>query len=137
MIKMIKLESKIGKINNTEENTYNFLSDFNNFKELIPEDKIRDWESTEDSCSFAVEGIGGASMQIIEKQPYGLIKVLSNVNNNIDFNFWIQLKQAGENNTRIKLTIKADINPMMQMLVKRPLQTFLDSLIEQLEKLEF
>lgn len=134
---MIKLESKIGKIINTEENTYNFLSDFNNFKELIPEDKIKNWESTEDSCSFTVEGVGGVSMQIVEKQPNGMIKVLSNVNNNIDFNFWIQLKQAGENDTRIKLTIKADINPMMQMIVKKPLQTFLDNLVEQLEKLEF
>jgi hypothetical protein len=83
---MIKLESKIGKINKSEEKTYNFLSDFNNLKELIPEDKIRNWESTEDSCRFTVEGIGGASMQ---------------------------------------------------MVVKKPLQTFLDSLIEQLEKMKF
>ena len=134
---MIKLESRIGKINNSEENVYNFLSDFNNFKELIPGDKIKDWESSSDTCRFTIESIGEARMQIVEKQPYKLIKVSSQVNNNIDFNFWIQIKQAGDNDTRIKLTIKADVNPMLQMVAKKPLQTFLDSLIDQIEKLPF
>ena len=134
---MIKLESRIGKIDNNEENVYNFLSDFNNFKELIPGDKIKNWESSSDSCRFTIESIGEARMQIVEKQPNKLIKVSSQVNNNIDFNFWIQLKQVGDNDTRIKLTIKADVNPMLQMVAKKPLQTFLDSLIDQIEKLPF
>ena len=134
---MIKLESKIGKIHNTGENTYNFLSNFNNFNKLIPEDKIKNWESSENSCSFTADGIGEARMQIIEKEPFRLIKVSSEVNNKIDFNFWIQIKQVHENDTRIKLTIKADINPMLQMIAKKPLQNFLDSIIEQLEKFNF
>jgi carbon monoxide dehydrogenase subunit G len=134
---MIKLESRIGKIHNTEEKIYNFLSDFNNFKDLIPEDKIKNWESSADSCRFTIDSIGEAGMQIVEKQPYGLIKVASKVNNKIEFNFWIQLKQTGEKDTRIKLTIKADVNPMLRMIVKKPLQTFLDSIIDRLEKLKF
>jgi hypothetical protein len=36
--------------------------------------------------------------------------------------------------TRIKLTIQADINPMVQMMAKKPLQNFLDLLVDQLEK---
>ncbi len=134
---MIKLESRIGKIHNTVEKIYNFLSDFNNFKDLIPEDKIKNWESSADSCRFTIDSIGEAGMQIVEKQPYGLIKVASKVNNKIEFNFWIQLKQTGEKDTRIKLTIKADVNPMLRMIVKKPLQTFLDSIIDRLEKLKF
>ncbi len=134
---MIKLESKIGQIHNTEKNAYNFLSDFNNFSRLIPEDKIKNWESTKDSCRFTIDGIGEARMQIVEKEPFGIIKISSEVNNKIDFSFWIQLKQVHENDTRIKLTIKADINPMLQMIAKKPLQNFLDSVIGQLEKFDF
>lgn len=134
---MLKLESRIGKINNNEEKVYNFLSDFNNFNGLIPEDKIKSWESSENSCSFVLDGIGNANMQIVEKEPFKLIKIFSQVSNQLDFDFWIQLKQAGENDIRVKLTLKADINPMIQMIAKKPLQAFLDGIIEELEKLNF
>ena len=134
---MLELESKIGKIKSTEENVYNFLSDFNNFQELIPEDKIRNWESTDNSCHFTLDGIGDTGMRIIEKEPFKLIKITGEENSKIDFNFWIQLKQIEENATRIKLTIKANINTMIQMIAKKPLQTFLDSLVDQLEIFNF
>ncbi len=134
---MIKLESKIGKINSSEENIYNFLSNFNNFQKLFPRDKIRNWESSEDSCHFILDGIGETGMKMIEREPFKLIKITGEENNKLDFNFWIQLKKVEENDTRIKLTIEANINPMLQMIAKKPLQNFLDTLIEQMEQFNF
>ena len=134
---MIKLESKIGKINGSEEEAYNFLSRFDNFQKFIPEDKIQNWEATEDSCHFSIEGIGDTGMKIIEKEPFKLIKITGEELANIEFTFWIQLKQIAENDTRIKLTIQAHINPMFQIVVKKPLQNFLNTLVEHIEKINF
>jgi len=134
---MIKLESKIGKINGSEEEAYNFLSRFDNFQKFIPEDKIQNWEATEDSCHFSIEGIGDTGMKIIEKEPFKLIKITGEESGEIEFNFWIQLKQIAENDTRIKLTIQAHINPMFQIVVKKPLQNFLNTLVEHIEKINF
>ena len=72
---MSKIESKIGKINQSDEKIYNFISDFNNFKSIIPNDKVTDWESTPDSCTFKVEGIGKAKMKINESEPFKLVKI--------------------------------------------------------------
>jgi carbon monoxide dehydrogenase subunit G len=134
---MIKLESKIGKINSSDEEAYNFLSSFNNFQKFIPEDKIQNWESSENSCRFTIEGIGEIGMKIIEKEPFKLIKISGDESGKIDFYFWIQLKQITENDTRIKLTIQANINQMFQIMVKKPLQNFLDTLLEHIEKINF
>ena len=134
---MIKIESKTGIIKSSDETAYNFLSRFNNFQKFIPEDKIQNWEASEDSCHFTIEGIGETGMKIIEKEPFKLIKIAGEDSSKIDFNFWIQLKQVAENDTRIKLTIQAHINPMFQVVVKKPLQNFLDTLVEHLEKLDF
>ena len=134
---MIKIESKIGKVKSSDETAYNFLSRFDNFQMFIPEDKIQNWEASEDSCHFTIEGIGETGMKIIEKEPFKLIKIAGEDSSKIDFNFWIQLKQVAENDTRIKLTIQAHINPMFQVVVKKPLQNFLDTLVEHLEKLDF
>ncbi|UCH15322.1 MAG: polyketide cyclase [Bacteroidales bacterium] len=134
---MIKIESKIGEIKSSDETVYNFLSRFDNFQKFIPEDKIQNWEASEDRCHFTIEGIGETGMKIIEKEPFKLVKITGEDSSKIDFNFWIQLKQVAENDTRIKLTIKANINPLFQGVVKKPLQNFVDTLVEHLEKLDF
>lgn len=133
----MKLESKIGKVSYTDEKVYNFLTDFNNFKNLIPEDKVSDWQSDENSCSFSVNPIGKTGIKIIEKEPYKLIKLSSLEDDKFHFTFWVQIKMLEEQDSRIKLTLEANLNPMMQMMAKKPLQEFLDKLIDQLDKYNF
>ena len=125
-----KIESRVGTIAATEERIYNFISNFNNFKQFIPGDKIKDFESTEDSCKFSVPNMGKLGLRIIEKTPYNTIKVSGDWMANQQFNLWVQLKQAAENDTKFKITIKAELNPMLKMMVSKPLQNFVDKLVE-------
>lgn len=133
----MRLESKIGKIESTDERIYNFLTDFNNFRELIPSDKLQNWQADESSCRFTINPIGETGVKIIEKQPFKLIKLTGIEESKFDFKLWVQLKQLQEKDTRIKLTLEADLNPMFQMMAKKPLQEFLDKLVEQLSKYSF
>ena len=132
-----KIESRVGKINSSSEKVYNFISNFNNFKNLVPPDKVKNWQSTEDHCHFTVDMIGETGLRIIEKEPYTLVKITGEEGGKFDFFFWIQLKEEATNDTRIKLTIKADLNPMVKMMASKPLQKFVDTLIDQLEKMPF
>ena len=133
----LKVESKIGMMNVPEEKIYKFLSDFQNFSMLVPADKIKNWQATEDTCHFSVDGFGEAGLRIIEKQPNSLIKIAGEESSKFDFTFWIQLKENISGQTHIKLTIKADVNPMIKMMVSKPLQNFVDSLVDQLCKMSF
>jgi carbon monoxide dehydrogenase subunit G len=130
----MKLESKAGHIPFQDERIYNFLSNFNNFKHLIPPDKVQDWQSDESSCSFSIAPIGRTGIKIIEKVPFTLIKLSNLDESNFRFTFWIQLKPINERETGIKLTLVAEINKMLDMIAQRPLQEFLDKLVEKLEK---
>jgi carbon monoxide dehydrogenase subunit G len=132
-----KIESRVGKLNGPAERVYGFLSSFNNFGRMLPADKVKNWQSTEDHCHFTVDGVGDAGMRIIEKEPYSLIKITGEEGSKVDFFFWIQLKEAGGTDTNIKLTIKADLNPIMKMMATKPLQKFVDTLVDQLEKMQF
>jgi len=134
---MSKIESKIGNIRQLDEKIYNFLSDFNNFQKLIPADKVKNWTSTSDSCSFTLDGIGDAGMRIIEKTPNSLIKITSEGKTPISFLLWLQLKRIDENNTAIKIVIEPQVNQMIMMMVKEPLQGFVDMLIDQVENMTF
>lgn len=133
---MVHVESKIGKVHYSDEQIFGFLADFNNFNHLIPEDKIKDWQATEETCSFTLEGIGHAGLRMVEKEPHKLIKIESE-KAPIQLTLWIQLKAVEEADTRVKMTVKADVNAMMAPMLKKPLQQFVDSLVDQAEKLTF
>jgi carbon monoxide dehydrogenase subunit G len=130
---MLKVESKIGNINDSDEHIYNFLADFNHFSSLIPRDRVKNWKANNDSCRFTLDGLGDIGMKIVERKPCTLIKVTGDESSKFGFFFWIQFKKMSDTDTRIKLTIHADINPMVQMMAKKPLQKFLDLLVDQLE----
>ena len=63
---MTRLESDKVTVNKAAQEVYNFLSDFNNFGHLMPE-QIADWKSTADECSFTIKGMASLGMKIIEK----------------------------------------------------------------------
>jgi carbon monoxide dehydrogenase subunit G len=131
-----KIESKIGSIKTSESSLFNFLSNFNNFRHLIPPDKVKNFQSSTDTCTFEIDQIGRTGLKILEKQPFNLIKIVG-LDSKIDFHLWIQLKQVTELDTRIKLTMKLDLNPMMKMMAVKPLTNFLNSLVDQLSLIRF
>ncbi|UCG28016.1 MAG: SRPBCC family protein [Bacteroidales bacterium] len=134
---MTKVESRIGKIEAQDETIYKFLSDFNNFRDLVPMDKISNWESSEDHCSFSINGIGDVGLNIVEKEPFSTIKYGGDSLANVSFNLWIQLKRVDDTDTRVKITLKADLNTMLSMIAKKPLQDFVNILVDKLEEYQF
>jgi len=130
----LKIESKIGKLNRGSEEVYQFLSDFNNFTAIIPTDKVQNWQASTDKCSFSVENAGEIGLEIIEREPFNLVKIKADDKVPYKFFFWIQLKEIEQKDTRIKLTIKAKLNPIVKSAAKGPLQTFVDTLVDQLTK---
>jgi len=133
----MKLESKIGKVQEKDEKIYLFLTDFDNFKSLIPADKVTDWQSDKDSCRFKIDPVGETGFKIIGKEEYKMIKLTSLDQTQYSFNFWVQLKMINDLETAIKLTMDVNLNPMMQMMAKKPIKQFLDTLVDQLCKIKY
>lgn len=129
----MKIESRIGKIQASDEKVFHLISDFSNLGSYVPADKVEDFQSTTDTCSFTVEKIGKFGMRIIERDPNKLVKVANDENVPFQFNLWIQLKKMDESDTRVKVTLKADLNPVLKMMAKKPLTQFVDTLVDRLE----
>lgn len=134
---MSKIESKTGVIKQPAEKIFNYISNFDNFRSLLPEEKVKDFESSGDSCRFTIEGIGQAGLKIIEKEPYKLIKISSDEQTSFDFLLWIQIKEVEPGDSRLRITTDVQLNPIMAAMVKKPLKNFVDTLVEQAEKLSF
>jgi len=129
---MTEFESKIVTIQKPAEIVYKVLSDFRQFTPLIPKDKIEGWEAEEDRCKFNVKGIGELGLKIIEKEPYNTIKLTGDGKVPFEFFFWVQLKEIAPNDTKMKLTLKADLNMMLKMMLSKQFEEGINSMAEQI-----
>ena len=135
-----KYESKICSIPNTAANVYRVLGNLQNLervRNLIPEDKVKELEIAPDSIRMKVDGLGQKiTIRIVDRIENDTIK-LAVEDIPMAVNVWIQLKQVTELDTRIRLTIKADIPFMFKMMLDSKLQTGLDQAAEMLTQFPY
>jgi hypothetical protein len=137
-IEDMKIESKIGKSGHSDESIYKFVSNFHNFKDLLPAGKVSGWEASEEKCSFQVDPLGRTGLIIVNKEPYSLVKMSSDPEfSSYQFTIWIQFKKVAPEDTRIKITIEPHVNKMLMPMVKVPLKKLADGLIDKMEDFDF
>jgi len=132
---MTKLESEKVEVNYSKEVLFNFLSNFNNFQKLMPE-QVTNWKSTKDECSFTISGMASIGMKITEKIPHSEIKITSNGKVPFNFNLNVFINDAGENKSIGQLVFTADMNPMIRMMVEKPLGNFFNLLAKKMKDLQ-
>lgn len=133
----MKIESKKAIVNTSAEKAFSFISDFNNFQNLLPKDKISDYTSTTDSCSFNINGMATISMRIKNKIPNNKLEVVSDGKNPFNFSLTILLEEKTENSCEAMIIFDADVNPFVKMMVETPLTNFFNMLSEKLPQMKF
>lgn len=135
-----KYESKIVSSSSSAEQIYRVLSNLKNIervKDLIPKDKIQEMEIGEDQIRIKVDGLGQKlTIAIVDRIENDTIKFgMEGIP--MDANFWVQLKEVAFGDTRIKLTIKADIPMMFKMMIGNKLQQGLDQAADMLAQFPY
>ncbi len=127
-----KYTSKQQQILKPAVRIYPFISRFDLLTPAL-QDKVEEWSATEDTCSFKVKGFNVA-LRIVERVENKHIKIAADDQNGvpIDFSFWIQLQEAAENDTRIRMVLHAELNTMMRMMIGSKIEGGLDKAVEGL-----
>ena len=137
---MAEFTSDIKTIPYSDADVFTVLSDMSYLeqaKDRIPQnDKIKDFSFDADSCTINVDPIGNVRFVIIEREPNSTIKFEAE-KLPVALNMWIQLKASGEKETKMKITIKAELNPFIKPMVSKPLQNGLDKVAEMLATMPY
>ncbi len=144
-----KYVSDVKIVNNNQEIIYNYLSNFENLSkyvnegllekmtEQIPQIKISNFESDADSCRFQIAGMGLAEIRIIEREPLKTIKITSTGSLPVSVVFWIQLLPVAEYETKLRLTLDADMSMMIKMMVGKKLEDGINKMADVLAALPY
>ena len=135
-----KYESKISSAPCSAQQIYRVLSDMRSLervRDLIPQDKIQEMDIEPDRVRLKVDGLAQKiTIAIVDRIENDTVKFgLEGIP--MDGNFWIQLKEVSPTDTRIKLTVKADIPFMFKFMVEKKLQTGLDQAADMLAQFPY
>ena len=99
--------------------------------------QLEDFEATEDRCSFKISPVGNVGIEIIEREPFGTIKFQGEKSVPFPVTFWVQLAPVSENSCKVRLTLHAELNMMIKMMVGGYLEKGIDKLAEMLTTLDY
>ena len=130
---MVKIESKKVEIKRNVEFVYEYLADFTHFS-MVANDKIENFKATQDRCSFTIKGMTDMGLKIISRLPNESITISNDtdVTSSMPLNFLIifEFERVEPYVTKVIVKMELDANPMIAMMVKKPLEKFVNSLAD-------
>jgi len=128
----MNLESPKVKVQKTSQEIFDYLSKVENFEEIMPEN-IDSFKAEGDSFKFALKGMPEIRLKMQEQEAPKKI-VLGSTSDKFPFTLTADIKDDTENSSNVQLKFDGSFNPMVAMMVKGPLQKFINALIGNIEK---
>ena len=119
-------------VQKSSEELFNFLTDYKNFEQIMPENTEK-FELKESGFIFALKGMPTIKLKLVEKTPFSQI-VLGSAAEKFPFTLTANITED-DSKSKVNFSFEGKFNPMISMMVKKPLQKFIDTLSSNLEKL--
>ncbi len=130
---MVTIECDKEIIKATPEKVFNLLSNFDNYKILMPS-SVEEFTSTGDTCTFKIKNMPPIGMAFENNQPNVQINIVSYGKNPFDYGLKIFMRELEDGNTETYMVLEAHVNAFMKMMIEKPLSNFFNYLTHQLSK---
>ena len=136
---MTKFESSVKQIAYPVADVYRNISDLSNLERVrdrVPEDKLNSFAFDRDTVSLNVDPVGDIKLRIIEREEGKCVK-FETEQSPMPFNLWIQVLPVSATESKMKVTVQADIPFMLKGMVAGPLQDGVEKIADALSKIPF
>ncbi len=127
---MKTFESEKVRLNKPAASVYADVSDFTKLGMIMPT-QIGNWTATTDSCSFNIQGMATLTMEMEERRPTEYVRMRSGSQTPVSFSIEVFLEATDANSCHARFVIKADLNPMLSMMLEKPLAAFVTKMAER------
>lgn len=133
------LTSQIQVISAPIAQVYAKASDLRNLESLVqksPTPSIKIEVENESRCRLHAPMVGAVCCEIIERKPCQEVK-MQTVDSPLTATIWLQLVAIDEASCKVRITLRTDLNPMLQVMAKKPLQEAIDKLAFLLTQISY
>lgn len=128
----MNIEGNTVTVAKSQKETFEFLADLKNFEQLMPA-SIQKFEVDGDSFIFGLKGMPEIRLVLKDKTPYTNV-TLGAASSKLDFHLVADITEVDANTSTVQLHFNGQFNAMMAMMVKRPLNSFIETLTSNLGK---
>ena len=129
----MNLESPKVSVQKSDDELFAFLSDVKNFEQLMPKN-IEKFEADGNSFLFSLKGMPEIRLKIQEQIPSSKI-VLGSTSDKFKFTLTKNITKLDDTSSKIQFIFNGKFNPMISMMLKSPLQKFINSLADNMQNL--
>jgi carbon monoxide dehydrogenase subunit G len=130
-------ESRTGKLNCTTSEIFDFVTDIRNLKQFVPDNaSVRELNIDRESCSFNISPLGNVNLNLSEKVPHNKVVYNGSALQSNDFSLILDIKETTSGKAEVHIKLAAQLNPLLKMIAAKPVGTFLEKLIDEMEKFQ-
>lgn len=133
MSPMTTYTSRKGEVPCGDSDLYAFLTDLRNFRSVIPDGEVSDWEATEDRCSFKNESTGRLTVSLSEALPHSEINYEAESFLSGKVKIRISLEYLSSMRSAIRIDAGLNMNPLLRMLIGDSAGKYLETLMDLIE----
>jgi hypothetical protein len=127
----MNLEGRKIIVNKSVQELVEMLRNPEDYKNLMPE-SLQSFEVQDNGFKFSLKGMPEIALiieEISDKQV-----VLKSASSSLEFALKGEMNAVNENQSEVQLLFDGKFNPFIKMMVEKPLQNFINSLTDNLEK---
>ncbi|WP_304344135.1 SRPBCC family protein [Chryseobacterium koreense] len=128
----MNLEGRKIVVNKSVNDLVEMLNSPEDYRSLMPE-SLQSFEARDNGFKFSLKGMPEIALKIEEVSPEQV--VLKSASSSLDFALRGAMKAISENQTEVQLLFDGNFNPFIKMMVEKPLQNFINSLTDNIEKI--
>lgn len=129
----MNIEGNTVVVHKSAEELFGYFTKLQNFKTIMPEN-IQKFEVDGDSFLFGLPGMPEIRLLLKEKIPFSNI-TLGAASSKMPFTLSADIKAIDDETCEMQLKFEGEFNPMMAMMIKKPLTKFVETLTKNLGKL--
>lgn len=99
-------------------------------------EKLKEVQLTNDSITFPVPMLGAMELHIVDREENRCVKLETGASP-IEATLWIQVLPVSAGGSKMRVTLKAELNMMMKMMVGKKLEKGVDKMADMLAQLPY
>ena len=128
----MNIKSDLIIINKPVGQVFDFLTNFNNFEKLMPEQVVK-WESNEVSGRFTIKDLAEIGMKIESTEEDKLIHISSDGKVPFEFKLLVNLEKKEEAQTAVHIDFDGKVGAMIAMMAKKPLTNLVNHMVDKIK----
>jgi hypothetical protein len=115
---------------------YDYVIKIDNYEAILG-NEIRNFEKlNENQFKIKIGSMPNICLELVEDNVNSCVKLISN-DSNLNFKILISINSIDENSSVVNVKFDGKFSSMIEMMIKNPLEKFIDSLRNKIEDLKF